>query len=77
LCRNSLLKHVTEGKVEGGIEVMRRRGRRCKQLLNDLKEMRGYWKLKVDSLITFHGELTLKEAMDLSYYRLWNERTNE
>jgi hypothetical protein len=76
LCRNSLLKHVTEGKVEGRTEVMRRRGR-CKQLLNDLKEISGYWKLKVDSLITFCGELTLKEAMDLSYYRLWNERRNE
>jgi hypothetical protein len=56
---------------------MRRRGRRHKQLLNDLKEMRGYWKLEVDALITFCGELTLEEAMDLSYYRLWNERINE
>jgi len=35
------LKHVVEGKVEGRIEVMRRRGRRSKQLLNDLKEKRG------------------------------------
>jgi hypothetical protein len=23
-----------------------RGGKRCKQLLNDLKEMRGYWKLR-------------------------------
>jgi len=38
LCRNCILKHVTEGKVEGMIEVMVRRGRRCKQLLHDLKE---------------------------------------
>ena len=27
-----------------------RRGKRCKQLLDDLKEMRGYWKLKVEAL---------------------------
>ena len=27
-----------------------RRGRRCKQLLDDLKEMRGYWKLKEEAL---------------------------
>jgi hypothetical protein len=27
-----------------------RRGRRLKQLLNDLKEKRGYWKLKGEAL---------------------------
>jgi hypothetical protein len=26
------------------------RGRRCKQLLDDLKEKRGYWKLKEEAL---------------------------
>ena len=35
---NFLLKHVIEGKIEGGIEVTERRGGRRKQLLNDLKE---------------------------------------
>jgi hypothetical protein len=35
--RNCLLKHVTEGKIEGRIEVMGRRGRRRKQLLDDIK----------------------------------------
>jgi hypothetical protein len=38
LRRNCLLKHVIEGKIKGRIEVMGRRGRRCKQLLDDLKE---------------------------------------
>jgi hypothetical protein len=47
---NCLIKHVTEGKIEGRIEVMGRRGRRCKQLLDDLKERRGYWKLKEEAL---------------------------
>jgi hypothetical protein len=43
LCRNCLLKHVTEGKIEGRKEVPGRRGKRHKQLLDDLTEMRGYW----------------------------------
>ena len=38
LCKNCILKHVNEGKIEGMIEVMVRQGRRCKQLLHDLKE---------------------------------------
>ena len=35
LSRDHFLKHVIEGKIEGRIEVTRRRGRR-KQLLDDL-----------------------------------------
>jgi hypothetical protein len=50
LRRNCLLKHVIEGKLEGRMEQRGRRGRRCKQLLNDLKETRGYWKLKQEAL---------------------------
>ena len=49
LHRICLLKHVTEGKIEGRIEVTGRRGRRRKQLLNDLKEARRYWKLKEEA----------------------------
>jgi hypothetical protein len=37
------------------IEVTRRRNRRRKQLLDDLKEKRGYWKLKEEA----------------QYYTLW------
>ena len=50
LRRNCFLKHVSEGKTEGRIEVMGIRGRRCKQLLDDFKEERGYWKLKEEPL---------------------------
>jgi hypothetical protein len=50
LRRNCLLKHAIEGKIEGRIEMTGRRGRRRKQLLDDLKERRGYWKLKEDAL---------------------------
>jgi hypothetical protein len=45
--RNCLLKHVIEGKLEGRIAMT---GRRCKQLLDDLKEQRRYWKLKAEAL---------------------------
>ena len=50
LHRNCLLKHITEGKVEGRTEVTGRRGRRSNQLLDDLKEKRGCWKLKEETL---------------------------
>ena len=42
LRRNCLLKQVIEGKTKGEMEVTRRRGRRCKKLLDDLKDRRGY-----------------------------------
>ena len=38
--RNCLLKQVNEGKIKGEIEVARRRGRRRKKLLDDLKDRR-------------------------------------
>jgi hypothetical protein len=41
---------VIEGKLEGRIEVMERPERRHKQLLDDFKEERGYWKLKEGAL---------------------------
>jgi hypothetical protein len=50
LRRNCFLKEVIGGKTEGRIEVIGRRGRRRKQLLDDLKEKRGYWKLKEETL---------------------------
>jgi hypothetical protein len=37
-------------KAEGSIKVTGRRGRRSKQLLDDLKEKRGYRKLKEEAL---------------------------
>jgi hypothetical protein len=37
-CKNYLLKHVIEGKTEGRIEVTGRRGRRCKQLLDNMQK---------------------------------------
>ena len=46
LCRNCLLKHV----IQGNIEVTGRPIRRRKQLVDDLKETRGYWNLKEEAL---------------------------
>jgi hypothetical protein len=40
--------HEVNGK-EGKIRGTRRRGRRLKQLLDDLKEARRYWKLKEEA----------------------------
>jgi hypothetical protein len=39
LCRNCLLKHIIEGKIEGRVEVMEKRGRRRKQPLDCLKRI--------------------------------------
>jgi len=44
LCRDCLPKYVIREKTEGRLEVTGRRGRRLKQLLDELKEKTGYWK---------------------------------
>jgi hypothetical protein len=65
--RNSLLKHVIEGKIEGRIEETGRQARRRKQLLDDLNEKRRYCKLKKRKRpIALCGQLALEGAMDLS-----------
>jgi hypothetical protein len=50
MCRNCFLKQVVEGKIVERINLKGRRGRRRKQLLDDLKGTRGYWKLKEEAL---------------------------
>jgi hypothetical protein len=44
------LKNVIEGNLEERIEMTGRRKRRRKQLLDDLNEKKGYWKLKEEAL---------------------------
>jgi hypothetical protein len=61
LHRICLLKHVIQGKIEGRMEVKGRRGRKRKQLLDNLKDNSGYWKLK-------------EEALDRSVWRAGFER---
>jgi hypothetical protein len=60
---NCLQKQVTEGKTERMIEVTVRRGRRYKQLLDDLREKRQLWKVE-------------QEAKDLRLGRIRNELMN-
>jgi hypothetical protein len=50
LCRNCLLKHDIEEKIQGRIEVTGRRGKRHKPLLDELKQKQGYRKLKEEAL---------------------------
>jgi hypothetical protein len=50
LRRNCLLQQVIKGKIKGWIEVTGRRERRCRKLLDDLKERRGYSHLKEEAL---------------------------
>jgi hypothetical protein len=66
LRRNCLLQQVSEGKIQGGIEVTGRRGRRLSKLLDDLKERRGYSHLKEEALDRTMWRAALEEALDLS-----------
>jgi hypothetical protein len=50
LHRNCLLQRVIEAKIQGGIEVTGRQGRRRRKLLDDLKERSGYSHLKEETL---------------------------
>ena len=70
LCKNCLLKQVIQGKIEGGIEVTGRQGRRRKQLLGDLTEMKGYCKWKEE-------ELRLHCVENWLWKGLWNCRKTD
>ena len=56
LLRNCLLKHATGGKIEEKNRRTGSRGRSRKQVLNAIKEKKGYWKLK-------------EKAVDLALWR--------
>jgi hypothetical protein len=50
LRRNCLLQQVIKGKIQGGIEVTGRQGRKHRKLLDDRKERRGHSHLKEKAL---------------------------
>jgi hypothetical protein len=50
LRRNCIILRVTEGKIQGRIEMTGRQGRKRRKLLDDLKERRGYSHLKEEAL---------------------------
>jgi hypothetical protein len=58
--RDCFLKNVIDGNVEGMIEVTRRRGRRYRQLLDNLRKRKGTL-----NQIELCEEPTLKVVMDL------------
>jgi hypothetical protein len=66
LRRNCLLQWVIEGKIQGGIEVTGRQGRKRRKLLDDLNERRGYSHLKEEALDRTMWRANLEEALDLS-----------
>ena len=61
LCRNCLLKQVIEGKIKGEMEVTRRRGRRCKKLLDDLKGQ--------ERILSFEGGSCRSHYVEGSFWR--------
>jgi hypothetical protein len=65
LRRNCLLQRVIEGKIQGGIEVTERRGRRRGKLLEYLKGRRGYSHLKEKALDRTMWRACFEEALDL------------
>jgi hypothetical protein len=50
LRRNCLLQRVIEGKIKWGIDVIGRRGRRHRKLLDDLKKRKGYSHLTEEAM---------------------------
>jgi hypothetical protein len=67
LRRNCLLTHVIDGKIEGRMEVTERRRRRGKELLDDLKETREYWKLKEEALDIALSFMSLSRKWTLAF----------
>jgi hypothetical protein len=65
LRRNCLLQRVIEGKVQGGIEVTGRQGRKRTKLLDDLKEKRGYSHLKEEALDRTRWRSRFGRVLDL------------
>jgi len=50
LRRNYILIYFAEGETEVRLEMAGRRGKRRKELLDYLRETRGYWNFKEESL---------------------------
>jgi hypothetical protein len=66
LRRNCLIIDVIEGKEKGKMEVTRRRRRKYKQLLDELKGKKKVLELELS------GGLSLEEDVDMSQDRLRN-----
>jgi hypothetical protein len=74
LRKNCLLQRVTEGKIQGGIELTGRQGRRCRKLLDDLKERRELSYMKYvngrrNGLVTFCVETAFYNGLLKERYK--------
>jgi hypothetical protein len=68
LRRNGLIQRVTEGKIQWGIEVTGRQGRRRRKLLDDLKER----------ILSFEGGSSGSHYVGSSLWkRLWTCRKTD
>jgi hypothetical protein len=72
LHRNCLLKHIIEGKILGGVEVMGRQGRRREQLLDGFKEMKGCRKLREEALYSTLWRTCLGRGYGPAVRQTWN-----
>jgi len=69
----TVIKHVIEGRIVERIDTRGRRGRRCKQLVEELKEKRKAENWRRKYWFALCWELVLEEATDLSSDRLCQE----
>jgi hypothetical protein len=70
LSRNCLLQRVIEGKIQGGIEVTGRQGRRCTRLLDDLNGK--------ERILSFEGGSSGSHYLEsLLWKRLWTCRKTD
>lgn len=60
------LKYVIEGQIVRSRGVTERRGSRRKQLLNGMKEKRGYWNLNKEALNHTRWYIRLREKLRIS-----------
>ena len=71
LRRNSLPLHVIQINIEGRMGVTGGRRRRCKELLNDLKEGRGHWRVKEAALDRTVWRTCFGSVYELVRERIW------
>ena len=69
LRRNCLLQRVIEGKIERGLEVTGRQGRRRRKLLDDLKEK--------ERILSFGGGTRSHYVESPLWKRLWTCRKTD
>jgi hypothetical protein len=74
--RSKGIQQVIEGKIKGEIEVIGRRGRRRRKLLDNLQERKGYSHLKEE--LSFEGGSSRSHYVESSLWkRFWTCRKTD